>query len=99
MNSEAFNQKMIDFQKKIDQLPPAQQEQIAEMVNETKLRYEQITKTSNRLEHAVRDLMIQSTYQRFDIEATRRENIILKKQIELLSQEQDDQTDDLSDQN
>lgn len=99
MNNETFNKIMIDFQKKIDQLSPTQQEIISEIVQETQVRHEQITKTSDRLEHAVRDLIMHSAYQRFDIEATRRENIILKKQIEQLNKDNQDQTDDPTDQN
>lgn len=97
MDNKDFNNRMTDFQKRIDQLSPVQQEQIASMVTETRQRYEQISETSERLDHAVRDLMILSAYQRFDIEATRREYIALKQQLEQQQKENDNQPENPND--
>ena len=82
MNNEIFNQKMLDFQKEIDKLPPKKQAMLADMVNETKARNTQIEKNSAILENALHDIRVHSAYQRFDVEATRRENKSLRDQLD-----------------
>ena len=82
MKDDKFNAELAQLQTLVNSLPPEQQEQLNKLVEETKILQENLCKNLNGLENTLADLRVNAKYLISDLEATRRENIELRKLLD-----------------
>lgn len=82
MEDSAFQKKLADLVKEIDTLPTHQREKLNVLAAETKARHSQLKKTMANLQDSFDYLRLSIKYLMFDLEATRRENNMLRKMLE-----------------
>ena len=82
MDDNTFQKKLADLVKEIGSLPAHQREKLNMLAAETKARHEQLKKTMTNLQDSFDYLRLSIKYLLFDLEATRRENNMLRKMLE-----------------
>jgi nitric oxide reductase activation protein len=82
MDENTFQRKLGELVKEIGSLPAQQREKLETLAAETKARHEQLKKTMANLQDSFDYLRLSIKYLLFDLEATRRENTMLRKMLE-----------------
>ncbi len=81
MQDTEFNAKMSQLISDIKTLPDAERARLEQLADETRNRHEQIKTTMTRLQDSLDQLRVSVKYIIFDLEATRRENLTLRKRL------------------
>ena len=81
MQDTDFNAKMTQLISDIKTLPDAERARLEQLADETRNRHEQIKSTMTRLQDSLDQLRVSVKYIIFDLEATRRENLTLRKRL------------------
>lgn len=81
MQDTDFNAKMSQLISDIQTLPDSERARLAQLADETRNRHEQIKSTMSRLQESLDQLRVSVKYIIFDLEATRRENLTLRKRL------------------
>ena len=89
MDEQTFQTKFNELVDKIKDLPAGQRGQLEDLAEETKQRRERIQQSVNELQESLDYLRLSVKYLVFDLEATRRENVYLRKLIEQSNREPD----------
>lgn len=79
MNETEFQAKLTELMAEISTLPAAQRHKLEQLADETKKRHDRLRKTMNGLQDSLDYLRLSIKYLVFDLEATRRENSLLRK--------------------
>ena len=87
MDELAFQKKLADLVEEIGELPDEDRLRFLLIAEHSKDRHEKIRKTVNNLQDSIDFLRLSIKYLMFDLEATRRENMHLRKLIENQSDE------------
>ncbi len=82
MNEESFQRKLAELVAEIGSLPESDRERLVSLAEETKQRHRQLKKTVGQLQESIDFLRLSIKYMLFDLEATRRENLQLRKLLE-----------------
>jgi hypothetical protein len=82
MSEQEFNTKVAQLITQLETVPAAEREEMTKMVMDTKSRHETVSKTIVELQDAIGNLRLSIKYLVFDLEATRRENALLRKLVE-----------------
>ena len=82
MDETTFQKKLAELVAQIETLPESERERLRELAAETQERHEQIKKSVRGLQESIDFLRIGIKYMLFDLEATRRENVQLRKMLE-----------------
>jgi hypothetical protein len=88
MDEQTFQSKFNELLDKIKDLPDAQRGRFEELANETRERRDRIQQSVSELQESLDYMRLSVKYQVFDLEATRRENVYLRKLIEQANREQ-----------
>lgn len=95
MNEQDFQKKLGDLLEQISTLPESEREKLTQLADETNDRHDRMKKTVSDLQDSLDYLRLSIKYIMFDLEATRRENVYLRKLLEKQASagecEQDDQ--------
>jgi hypothetical protein len=81
MQDTEFQAKMSQLIKDIRTLPDSERGRLEQLADETRARHEQIKTTMARLQDSLDQLRLSVKYIIFDLEATRRENLTLRKRL------------------
>ncbi|MGA2500586.1 MAG: hypothetical protein ABSH20_22835 [Tepidisphaeraceae bacterium] len=81
MHDTEFQTKMSQLIKDIQTLPDSERARLEQLADETRTRHEQIKTTMTRLQDSLDQLRVSVKYIIFDLEATRRENLALRKRL------------------
>jgi len=82
MDEATFQKKLAELVAQIESLPEGERERLRELAAETKQRHEDIQKSVRSLQESIDFLRLGIKYMLFDLEATRRENLQLRKLLE-----------------
>jgi hypothetical protein len=82
MNEQDFQQKLGDLITQINGLAPERREELSKLAEETKDRHDRMKQTVSDLQDSLDYLRLSIKYVLFDLEATRRENVYLRKLLE-----------------
>ena len=82
MENQAFQDKLNELVSQIDSIPAPQRDKLLSLVKRTSNCHKQIRQSANSLQESLDYLRTVIKYLLFDLEATRRENVQLKKMIE-----------------
>lgn len=82
MKNAEFQARLVELTEQIQSLPERFRDRLTELVQETEARRERMRAASSELEDAFSCLKLNSQYLAFDLEATRRENEVLKRALE-----------------
>lgn len=82
MDEATFTTKLGELMAQIETLPAAERERLRQIADETRQRHSDIKKSVNTLQESIDFLRLWIKYLLFDIEATRRENMYLRKMLE-----------------
>ncbi len=82
MKESEFNQKLFDILKETESFPKPEQEKIAHLTRKSRQGHEKLQKKLNNLQQSLDYLRLGVKYLIFDLEATRRENGVLRKRLE-----------------
>ena len=82
MNESNFDASFSQFEQQMHGLPPAEQANVADLAQETRLRQEKLRETVKTLQESLDHLRLSVKYLVFDLEATRRENQYLRKLLD-----------------
>jgi len=82
MQEADFQNKMTELMGEIQTLPESERTRLVQLAEETRQRHEQLKKTFSTLQENLDQLRLGIKYLIFDLEATRRENQTLKRQID-----------------
>ena len=81
MHDTEFQTRMSQLIKDIQTLPDSERARLEQLADETRNRHEQIKTTMSRLQDSLDQLRVSVKYIVFDLEATRRENLTLRKRL------------------
>jgi chromosome segregation ATPase len=82
VDEATFQKKLAELIAQIETLPEAERERLRELAAETQQRHEQIKRSVRSLQESIDFLRLGLKYLLFDLEATRRENMQLRKMLE-----------------
>jgi hypothetical protein len=82
MTEHEFQSKLGELMGEISHLPPSERQKLATLAEETRERHERLRKTVSSLQESLDYLRLSIKYLVFDLEATRRENGVLRKMLE-----------------
>lgn len=82
MDEATFQKKLAELIAQIETLPEAERERLRELAAETQQRHEQIKRSVRSLQESIDFLRLGLKYLLFDLEATRRENMQLRRMLE-----------------
>jgi len=82
MNDAEFNEKLLEILKETEVFPKADQEKIINLTRKSRESHEKIQQKLNNLQQSLDYLRLGIKYLIFDLEATRRENMDLRKRLE-----------------
>lgn len=82
MDETTFQKKLAELVAQIETLPEGERERLRELAAATRERHEQIKKSVRGLQESIDFLRLGIKYMLFDLEATRRENMQLRKMLE-----------------
>lgn len=94
MDEQAFQTKLTELMKKIEQLPEQDRPTLARLAEEAKTRRERLQASVSELQESLDYLRLTIKYLVFDLEATRRENTYLRKLVEQANSEDAAHEDD-----
>ncbi len=81
MHDTEFHARMTELLKDIKSLPDSERARLEQLADETRTRHEQLKSTMSRLQDSLDQLRLSVKYIIFDLEATRRENLTLRKRL------------------
>ena len=82
MDEKAFHEKLLDLIEQIKRFPEAKRESIEMLAGELGKKYEDLRKSLVMLQDTLDSLRLNVKYLLFDLEATKKENIALRKKLE-----------------
>lgn len=82
MNEGEFQSKLSELINQIEELPESERGGLSKLAEETKARHAAMKKTIADLTESIDYLRLSIKYLVFDLEATRRENVQLRKLLE-----------------
>jgi uncharacterized coiled-coil protein SlyX len=82
MNEETFEKRLAELEAEINGLPATERAKLEILAAETRNRHAEIKDTIARAQESIENLRLSLKYLLFDLEATRRENKALRKQLE-----------------
>ena len=82
MNDSDFQNKLGELLGQIESLPEGQRQAMSGLAEETKDRHERLRQTVKDLQESLDYLRLSVKYLVFDLEATRRENLYLRKMLD-----------------
>ena len=81
MDDNTFQSKLSELVAEIGTLPKQEQDKLTQLAEDTKNRHAELKATVSSMQDSVDFLRLSIKYLLFDLEATRRENKALKKQL------------------
>jgi len=94
MTRQEFESRIASLRQQINTLPAGARPALEALVRETVDRHARITSACDTLRTGVDDLRLSQTYLRFDLEATRRENAVLKRHLASRANDDDNRDHD-----
>ena len=82
MDEKTFHEKLLDLIEQIERFPEAKRESLEMMAGELGKKYEDMRKSLVMLQDTLDSLRLNVKYLLFDLEATKKENIALRKKLE-----------------
>jgi len=82
MDEKTFHEKLLDLIEQIKRFPEAKRESLEMMAGELGKKYEDLRKSLVMLQDTLDSLRLNVKYLLFDLEATKKENIALRKKLE-----------------
>ena len=82
MDEKTFHEKLLDLIEQIKRFPEAKRESIELLAGELGKKYEDLRKSLVMLQDTLDSLRLNVKYLLFDLEATKKENIALRKKLE-----------------
>ena len=82
MDEQHFHKKLTELMSEIATLPRAEREKLEQLARQTRQRHEKLRQTVGELQESLDYLRLSIKYLVFDLEATRRENRLLRELIE-----------------
>ncbi|HHT9116909.1 MAG: hypothetical protein A2545_08805 [Planctomycetes bacterium RIFOXYD2_FULL_41_16] len=82
MDEKAFHEKLLDLIEQIKRFPEAKRESIEMLAGELGKKYEDLRKSLVMLQDTLDSLRLNVKYLLFDLQATKNENIALRKKLE-----------------
>ena len=82
MDEKAFHEKLLDLIEQIKRFPEAKRESLEMLAGELGKKYEDLRKSLVMLQDTLDSLRLNVKYLLFDLEATKKENIALRKKLE-----------------
>ncbi len=82
MDEQTFHEKLLDLIEQIKKFPEVKKESIETLANELGRKHEDLQKSLMILQDTLDSLRLNVKYLLFDLEATRLENIALRKKLE-----------------
>lgn len=82
MTDQEFQSKLAELMGEISTLPAAERAKLEKLADETRARHQRLRATVNNLQESLDYLRLSIKYLVFDLEATRRENSLLRKMLE-----------------
>lgn len=82
MGEGSFHKALSKLVSEIKTMPEVEKSKLAKLAEETKHRHEQLKKTVSSLQESIDFLRLSIKYLLFDLEATKRENVQLRKMLE-----------------
>ncbi|OHB97578.1 MAG: hypothetical protein A2Z58_04425 [Planctomycetes bacterium RIFCSPHIGHO2_12_42_15] len=82
MDEKTFHEKLLDLIEQIKLFPEAKRESLEMMAGELGKKYEDMRKSLVMLQDTLDSLRLNVKYLLFDLEATKKENIALRKKLE-----------------
>ena len=82
MDEKTFHEKLLDLIEQIKLFPEAKRESLEMMAGELGKKYEDLRKSLVMLQDTLDSLRLNVKYLLFDLEATKKENIALRKKLE-----------------
>jgi chromosome segregation ATPase len=82
MTEEVFEKRLAELVAEIGALPLTDRTKLQALAEETRQRHEQIKDTIAKAQDSIDTLRLSLKYLLFDLEASRRENLQLRKKIE-----------------
>ena len=82
MNEAGFENKLNELVKEIGSIPAPQRDKLISLAKQTSKSHKQLRKSVSNLQESLDYLRVSIKYLIFDLEATRRENVDLKKLLE-----------------
>jgi len=79
MSEQEFQTRLATLMGEIDSLPPAEREKLAKLAQETQERHDRLRNTVGKLQESMDNLRLSVKYLMFDLEATKRENDLMRK--------------------
>ena len=79
MDEKTFHEKLLDLIEQIKRFPEAKRESLEMLAGELGKKYEDLRKSLVMLQDTLDSLRLNVKYLLFDLEATKKENIALKK--------------------
>lgn len=94
MDDKTFEAKLGQLMNDIDSLPEDQQDKLRDLAEKTKARREKIKTSMGEMQESLDYLRLSIKYLVFDLEATRRENKMLREMLEEQQTGDDDHAGD-----
>ena len=82
MNEQEFQSKLAELMVEISTLPSSERQKLEQLAEETRQRHERLRKTVSSLQESLDYLRLSIKYLVFDLEATKRENGMLRRMLE-----------------
>jgi len=82
MNEETFQRKLSELIAEIGTLPVGERGKLEILAEQTKERHRQLKETVNSLQESIDFVRLSIKYMLFDLEATRRENLELRRLLD-----------------
>jgi uncharacterized coiled-coil protein SlyX len=82
MDEKTFHEKLLDLIEQIKRFPEAKRESLEMLAGELGKKYEDLSKSLAMLQDTLDSLRLNVKYLLFDLEATKKENIALRKKLE-----------------
>lgn len=79
MDEANFESKLNDLTKEIESVPAPQRDQLMSLIRQAGKHHKQLKQSVDSLQESLDYLRVSVKYLVFDLEATRRENVYLKK--------------------
>ncbi len=82
MDEGSFQKKLNELVSEIKTMPEVEKTKLARLAEETRQRHEQLKKTVSSLQESIDFLRLSIKYLLFDLEATKRENMQLRRMLD-----------------
>ena len=82
MDEKTFHEKLLDLIEQIKRFPETKRESLEMLAGELGKKYEDLRKSLVMLQDTLDSLRLNVKYLLFDLEATKKENIALRKKLE-----------------